>query len=100
MGIRYWMKFQTDLWSAPQIWHWQLWDIVASRKMWVWQTNFTTSFTKQPQVLSALIRLYADNDCHAKACDVYEDELQRMHQVDNGAPAQRSMLLDTHVERS
>merc|ERR1712100_601116 len=27
-------------------------------------------FAKQPQVISALIRLYGDNDCHDKACDV------------------------------
>jgi pentatricopeptide repeat protein len=59
-----------------------------------------TGFAKQPQVLSALIRLYADNDCHEKACDVYENELQRVQFVQVGASMQRSMLLDTHVERS
>lgn len=59
-----------------------------------------TVLAKQPQVLSALIRLYADNECHEKACDVYESELKRVESVKSGVSNHRAMLLDTHVERS
>jgi len=57
------------------------------------------SFSKQPQVLSALIKLYAENDAHEKACDVYETEICRLKESEGVVP-HRSMLLDTHVERS
>jgi pentatricopeptide repeat protein len=55
------------------------------------------SFAKQPQVLSAFIKLYADNDSCEKACDVYEKEEKNRMSSDS---SQKALLLDTHVERS
>jgi len=69
-------------------------DVVLADKL-----RAHTVFAKQPQVLSALIRLYAENEQHDKACDVYENELQCV-QTSDASPTQRPLLLDTHVERS
>jgi pentatricopeptide repeat protein len=52
-------------------------------------------------MLSAFIRFYAENEQYVKACDVYEQDLVRLHGAAEVAPdGQRSLLLDARMERS
>jgi pentatricopeptide repeat protein len=57
----------------------------------------------QLPVLSAFIRFYAENEQYEKACDVYEQDLLRLHstaEVAADPQGQRSLLLDARMERS
>jgi len=57
----------------------------------------------QLPVLSAFVRFYAENEQYEKACDVYEQDLLRLHASAAAAadpPGQRSLLLDARMERS
>jgi len=63
---------------------------------------YETMKPTQLPVLSAFIRFYADNEQCEKACDVYENDLLRLHRGADAAPdpGQRSLLLDARMERS
>jgi pentatricopeptide repeat protein len=58
---------------------------------------------KQLPVLSAFIRFFAESEQYERACDVYEQDLLRLHGTPAGgaeAQGQRSLLLDARMERS
>jgi len=54
-------------------------------------------------VLAAFIRFFAENEQYEKACDVYEQDLLRLHgtaEATADPQGQRSLLLDARMERS